>query len=107
MNQETDELNQKNSKKSSIYDNSEHNHTSRTVKNVTLDPETCIFVKSVPRIDLNEILPKNPPLLEITRYFQVPTERGTKDHEWANVNREKLNASRTRCSRIGFRTSQH
>jgi hypothetical protein len=60
MNQETDELNQKNSQKSPIYDKSVHNHTSRTVENVTFDPETCIFVKSVPRIDLNEILPKNP-----------------------------------------------
>jgi hypothetical protein len=34
--------------------------TSKHQENVTLDPETCILVISVPRIHLNEILPENP-----------------------------------------------
>jgi hypothetical protein len=45
-------------------------------ENVTLDPETCILVISVPRIHLNEILPENP----LSSKSILPT----KYHKWGN-----------------------
>ena len=82
MNQQTDELNQKN-KESTTYGKTRV-CTIKHQEKVTFDPETCILAMSVPRIHLNEkFLPKSPLLLPQISSTS-PTKKGTKDQKWGN-----------------------
>ena len=98
MNQQTDELNQKN-KESTTYGKTRV-CTIKHQEKVTFDPETCILAMSVPRIHLNEkFLPKS----GRAPSFSLKSVVLPQPRKVPKIRNGETSAFRTRCSRIGFR----